>query len=291
MSASFVDTHVHFNNFKHPTLDWNWLHRDYVHPFIGDIDEIKHVRYEVEGLRAETRFANVSKIVHIQNAHGSPDPVDETAWLQEMADRTGWPNAIIAYSDLASATVGRELDRHREYANFRGIRDISDRREHGDLADPAFQRGCAQLAQRGLILDFLCQWEEMGKAYELAHSLPELTMVLEHAGQPHERSDQYFVNWSREMAQLAEAENVICKISGLGMKDRQWTLESLRPWVMRCIECFGIDRCVFGSNWPVDRLFSSYDALVNAYRSLVGGFNAGERRALLSENAERIYRI
>jgi predicted TIM-barrel fold metal-dependent hydrolase len=81
------------------------------------------------------------------------------------------------------------------------------------------------------------------------------------------------------------------KISGLGMCDNRWTLDSLRPWILSCIEIFGVSRVMFGSNWPVDRMYSSYPDIVSAYRTIVGDFTAAEQLAMLSGNAERLFRI
>ena len=75
------------------------------------------------------------------------------------------------------------------------------------------------------------------------------------------------------------------------MFDRQWTVESLRPWVMACIERFGVERCFFGTNWPVDRLFSSYDPVVNAYADIISDFSLAEREALFFRNATKVYRL
>jgi predicted TIM-barrel fold metal-dependent hydrolase len=75
------------------------------------------------------------------------------------------------------------------------------------------------------------------------------------------------------------------------MCDPRWTADSIRPWVMGCIEAFGVQRCVFGTNWPVDRLFSSYDPIVDAYATIISGFSQDEQEALFSRNAERLYRI
>ena len=93
------------------------------------------------------------------------------------------------------------------------------------------------------------------------------------------------------MRALARADNVVMKISGLGMMDRRWTVESLRPWVLGSIEAFGTDRVVFGANWPVDRMFSSYPDLINAYANIISGFSRDEQIAMFSGNAERLFRI
>ncbi len=93
------------------------------------------------------------------------------------------------------------------------------------------------------------------------------------------------------MRALAKADNIVMKISGLGMMDRRWTIESLRPWVLGSIEAFGVDRVDFGTNWPVDRMFSSYPDLINAYANIISGFRRDEQIAMFSGNAERLFRI
>jgi predicted TIM-barrel fold metal-dependent hydrolase len=93
------------------------------------------------------------------------------------------------------------------------------------------------------------------------------------------------------MVELARSDNVMCKISGLGMRDPRWTVDGLRPWVVGAIEIFGTERCFFGTNWPVDRLYSSYPDLVRAYLELIDGFTVEEQSAMLVQNAERVYGI
>ena len=93
------------------------------------------------------------------------------------------------------------------------------------------------------------------------------------------------------MAAAAEADNVICKISGLGIGDNTWTVDSIRPYVLHCIETFGPERSLFASNWPVDWLWSSYDAVVDAYTGIVAGFSQDEKAAMFSKNSEALYGI
>jgi predicted TIM-barrel fold metal-dependent hydrolase len=288
-SLEFVDTHVHFYDLRKTELVYSWLQPEWVHPLIGDINGIKTLVYGADQFLSESRFSNVTKTVHVQAALGAIDPVQETEWLESMADRTGCPNGIIAHSDLRSPDVESELERHVLASDrVRGIRDFGG---NDFLADPAWQRGYALLEKFELLCDLDCTWEEMGKARDLAQRYPNVPVVIEHAGFPRSRSDEYFRAWKGGIFELAKAENAFCKISGLGMLDQRWTIESLRPWVLTCIEAFGVGRSFFASNWPVDRLFSSYDALISAYAEIISGFSASEQVSLFSANAERFYRI
>jgi len=285
----FVDTHVHFWDLEHPDLRYVWLEPGWIHPLLGDIRSIKTPLFGAEEIIAETRFANVSKFVHVQAAIGSEDPVDETRWLDAAAERTGVPAAIVGDCRLAADDAAAVLERHAEASpRMRGIRDFGE----GDyMNDPAWRRGYARLADYGWVCDLDCFWEGMATARDLARAVPDVTLVLGHAGFPQARDDEYFANWRGGITTLAEADNAVCKISGLGMKDERWTVDSLRPWVLHCIEAFGVERCLFGTNWPVDRLYSSYGDVLSAYDAIIADFSHDERVALFSGNAERVYRI
>ncbi len=286
---AFVDTHVHFWDLQHPDLAYSWLQPDFVHPQLREqLDRLKGKNYLAEDFIAETRDANVTKAIHVQAALGIEDPVQESAWLSAAGERTGFPHGIVAYSNLKQPDVAEELARHCEFSRVKGIRDFSD----GDyLVDPDFQRGYALLERFNLIASLDVEWEDMEKLRDLTRKYPNVVAVLDHCGFPKQRTDEYFRHWKQGMAALAESENVVCKISGLGMCDWRWTVESIRPWVRYCIEAFGPGRCMFGTNWPVDKLFSTYDALIAAYTEIVADFSQDEQMAMFSGNAERLYGI
>lgn len=284
----FVDTHVHFYDLGHPELRYSWLDPQLDHPVIGNIDAVKSRQYRPEDFLAESRFNHVSKAIHVQAALGSPDPVVETQWLSEGFERTGIPHGIIAHSNLMADDLEAELDRHAEFAGFRGIRDFSE----GDyLVDERYRRGVRTLGARGLVASIDCLPETFSKVADLAASAPETSICVDHCGFPRQRDDEYFAFWKREMTEIAARPNTFIKVSGFGMVDQRWTLDSLRPWVDASIDLFGTDRTVFGSNWPLDRLFSSYSDLIQAYRTLISGYAPHEQLALFSGNAERIYDV
>ncbi|HET6507995.1 MAG TPA: amidohydrolase family protein [Baekduia sp.] len=287
----FIDTHVHFIDQKDPNLRFSWLEPEFVHPRLGDIDDMKHLTWKPEGLKAEARFTGLTKVVNVQAALDSEDPVAETAFLQAAADRTGWPNGIVAYVDLAADDAAEQLDRHMAYANLRGIRDFGRRPDGDFFADDAWRRGAALLPERSLVLDIDVQAVDMAKARDAADALGDVTFILEHAAVPMERTDGFFEIWSDALDLLAGAPNTYIKVSGLGMGDPEWTVDSLRPWVHRCFDAFGIERCLFGTNWPVDRLYSGYRDVVEAYASITADLTEAERRRFFVGTAEELYRI
>jgi predicted TIM-barrel fold metal-dependent hydrolase len=284
-----VDTHVHFHDLRHPQLRYAWLEPNAtVDDVTGPDAAIRAQRYWADDFLAETRFHNVAKVVHVQAATGSEDPVAETRWLQGFADRLGVPHGIVAYADLARPDAPEVLARHSAFANLRGIRDL---RYDGYLADPDLHRGYAGLARHGLVCCDDPAVEEMGDARRLAERHPDVTLCVDHAGYPRHRDRAYFEQWRAAMRDLARAPNVVVKISGLGQADHRWTVGSLRPWVLECIDLFGTERAFFGTNWPVDRLYSSYGDVVDAYAEIISGFPETDRHALFHGNAERIFRL
>ncbi len=285
----FVDTHVHFHDLTHDTLKWVWLEAGWEHPILGDIGAIQSQRYTAEDFVAETRFQNVGKVVHVQAAIGSADPVDETRWLQEAFEAVGVPHGIVADAPFASDDAEAVLERQVAASpNLRGMRDFGQ----GDyLVDPAWQRGYALLAKHDLVCCLDSKPEEYGKARALAGRVPDVVLCLDHAGFPRERGDDYFAFWRKEIQGLSQAPNAVVKISGLGMLDVGWTVASFRPWVEAAIEAFGTERAFFGTNWPVDRMRSSYGDVLDAYWEIIEQYSADERTALWSGNAERIFRL
>ncbi len=285
----FVDAHFHLYDMKHPELFYGHWQPGVPHPSLGDqIQKLAERSYFAEDYIAETRNANVTKAIHVQAAIGTKDPVVETEWLHEAAKRTGFPHGIVAHADLRAPDVESVLEAHCQYPLMRGIRDFS----YGDyLVEPDFHRGFALLEKFNLRASMSAQWQDMEKLRDLADKFSNVTVVVDHAGGPKERSPEYFENWKRGMAIAAQADNTRCKISGLGMGDNNWTVDSIRPYVLHCIETFGVERSFFASNWPVDWLFSSYDAVVDAYTEITAGFSRAEQEALFSKNSEAIYDI
>ena len=252
---------------------------------------------------ADAAEIEVLKVVHVEAGHDPADPLAETKWLQSLADAPascGIPHGIVAYADLSSCDVERLLAAHVEYPNVRGIRQILN--VHRDplydyvgrhyMREPQWRQGFALLRKYGLSFDLQIYPTQMAEAAELAREHPETSIVVNHAGMFVDRSTVAgWCAWRDGMRRLAACPNVSVKISGLGMIDHQWTLESLRPYALETIDAFGVGRCMFASNFPVDRLYSTYGALWRAFAEIVRGASEAEKAGLFCDNATRIYRI
>ena len=284
----FTDTHVHFYATGHESLRYEWLVADVpVDDDLGDYSAICARRYWPDDFVRETRFQRVGRVVHVQAALGTSDPVEETRWLHAHAARTGVPHGIVAYCDLAAADAGEVLERHVRASPL--VRGIRDHRHDAYLTDARWRHGYARLATLGLVACADPPLEQLTLARNLALEHPDVTLCIDHAGMPRRRDDEYFASWREGMATVASAPNTVVKISGLGMCDHTWTVASLRGWVLTCIELWGVERSFFGTNWPIDRLFSSYGDVLAAYDDIVSDFSADEREALFHGTADRVF--
>ena len=191
-------------------------------------------------------------------------------------------------AEIRFANVPAVLDRHLQYKIVRGIRNFGDGRY---LVDPAWRRGFAELGPRNLVSCIDTRVELADDILSLARAFPETQICIDHCAIPMERTAAYFRKWRDAMTVMAKSPNVTMKISGLGMCDPLWTVESIRPYVLGSIEAFGTDRVVFGTNWPVDRMYSSYPDVINAYAAIISGFSKAEQTAMFAGNAERLFRI
>jgi predicted TIM-barrel fold metal-dependent hydrolase len=284
----FTDTHVHFHDIREPALSYDWVAPDSpADPILGDHSAIKAVRYWADDWLMESRFQNVERVVHVEATQWLDDPVEETRWLQAFTDRLGVPHGAVVQAYLARPGLRDVLERHAQYPILRGIRD-PDREAF--LTDD-WRKGYALLEEFDLVCCNHTGYERMPEARRLIEDFPGITYCIDHTGWPTARDAEYFEKWKLGIHEIAKAPNAVIKISGLGMCDHRWTVESIRPWVLESIEAFGTDRCVFATNWTVDKLFSTYGDVIDAYAEIISGFAEAEQLALFSGNAKRIFRL
>jgi predicted TIM-barrel fold metal-dependent hydrolase len=288
ITGPFVDAHIHLWDLNEPRLgDYSWLTAE-SDPLLGPLSDIQFPLWDAGRFGAETRHTAPAKVVHVQAASAPGDPVAETAWLSSQFAAAGLPAAIVARLDLRTE-IGPDLARHMAASDLvRGVRDMT---LFGQLDDPRLSASLPSLAAADLSWELACGWTDMAEARRLADLNPGLTIVLGHVGFPAERSPEYLAQWRSAVQQLAGAPNVHCKISGLGMGDHRWTAESWRPLVNFVLETFGPHRCLIGSNWPIDRLYASYDAVIEAQFALTESLSEDERHAVRYGNAVRLYRL
>jgi predicted TIM-barrel fold metal-dependent hydrolase len=191
------------------------------------------------------------------------------------------------------------LEAHAEHANVRGIRQIVCWHPHPQktytardvLLDPTWELALSKLAKHGLSFDLQLYPNQMQTAAAIAGRNPDVPLIVNHAGLPTDRDEAGKTLWRKGLRELARRPHVSIKISGLGITDRTWSIESVRPIVMECIEVFGTRRTMFASDFPVERAHGSFDAFYSAFDTITAGFSAEERDRLFAANAEAIYRF
>jgi predicted TIM-barrel fold metal-dependent hydrolase len=294
-----VDPHIHLWDLK--THHYPWLANPGV-SFVGDARDLQH-DYLPGDLLKDAQPVEVLKVVHVEANHDPADPVEETRWLQQVADESlsrRMPNGIVAGVDLSARDAAQVLEGHAAFLNTRGVRQILNVHENRLydyigrhlMRDPTWRLNFALLRQHQMSFDMQLYPSQMEEAATLACEHADTQFVVNHTGMFVDRdSVAGYRAWREGMRKLARCANVAVKISGLAMFDHRWTVESLRPYVLETIDTFGVERAMFASNFPVDRQFGSYADLWNAYAAIVGGASDAEKAALFMRNAERVYRI
>ena len=291
-----VDPHIHL--WELSTHHYPWLANPQT-SFVGDARDLRH-DYVLADLLRDAQDIDVLKLVHVDANHDPADPVEETRWLQGIADKEGMPDAIVAGADLSADNALEVLEAHAAFANTRGIRQILNVHENKlydyvgrhYMREPQWRKNFGLLKRFGMSFDLQLYPSQMEEAAQLAREHADTQFIVNHAGMFVDRnSTQGYRAWREGMRLLAACPNIAVKLSGFAMFDHDWTIESVRPYVHELIDTFGSERAMFASNFPVDRLFGTYTAIWNAYAQIVGDASDSEKHALFISNAERIYRI
>ncbi len=234
-------------------------------------------------------------------------------------------SAIIGHADLTLGDAVEEvLDGQVEVSHglFRGIRHAGARDDNpealfipggapeGLYLNKSFQRGMAALGRRGFTYDTWHYHHQNRDFLALARAVPDTTMVLDHFGTPlgvgayQNKREEIYQAWKEDIAEISRCPNVVAKLGGLAMPDNGfgWNQRAMPPtsdefvaaqarYYLHTIECFGVDRCMFESNFPVDRLSLSYHVLWNGFKKLVADFSEQDKDALFRGTAERVYKL
>jgi predicted TIM-barrel fold metal-dependent hydrolase len=289
----FVDAHVHLWDLKR--ISYPWL----TPPFSdegpnGSVEPIAKT-YLLDDYLADAAGWNVAGLVHVDAGADAAAALDETEWLQAMADERGMPNGIVAFAALDDDKVEPLLEAHAAHRNVRGIRHIVN--WHPDpnrtytardvTADPAWQRGFDLLGKYRLSFDLQCYPGQFANVAEAVARNPGTPVIINHCGMPVDGLDQ----WRAEVSRLVALPNVFVKMSGFGFIKRDWTPDEMKPFARELIDRFGPDRVLFASDFPTDKLFSSFDRILETFAELAAEYGEDEQRALFGRNADRVYRL
>ncbi|MER9657496.1 amidohydrolase family protein [Mesorhizobium sp. M0152] len=267
----------------------------------GGLGELGPLRrnYLPEDYARDAKGHNVVATVHVEAGWASDDCVGETRWLETLDKARGVAARYVVHVPLADRQAPALIEAQAAFERVVGVRDILSwdpdpaRRfaaRDGIMDDPAWRAGLALLGQHRLAFDLMVFPRQLAGAARLAAAFPDQQFVLNHCGSPIDRDADGMQTW-RDGLRLSEHDNVAIKISDLVAYDHDWTLDSLRPVVLRCIDCFGTGRAMFGSDFPVAGLHSSFDDIYDGFKTITADFSADEQTALFYGNAKRIYRL
>jgi predicted TIM-barrel fold metal-dependent hydrolase len=296
-TGPIIDAHQHFWD---PALGRQpWLAPGVLIPFrYGDYTAMKR-RYWPDDYRHDATGFAIEQTVYVETEWDPADPGGEVRYASAIAAECGFPNAIVGQAWLHHDDIADVLAEHARSSLVRSVRHKPGGPAHPSevgarktlMSDPAWRRGYALLERHGLHFDLQTPWWNLDEAAALARDFPGVTIILNHAGLPAQRDPASLDAWRTAMARFAACPNVVVKLSGMGVPGVRWTPEA-NGWIVRtAIELFGADRCMFGSNFPVDSLCASFAAVVDGFRSILADAPLTTQSAFFAETARRVYRL
>jgi predicted TIM-barrel fold metal-dependent hydrolase len=256
--------------------------------------------YPISEYLADIAATGVEKAVYVQANWPNEKAVEEVAWIERLALETGWPHASIAYADMMVEDIRPFLDRLMRHPRVRGIRQQFHWHRnpqyrfamHAELCrDTLVQRNMVRLADYALTFDLQVFAGQMAGAAELAQACPRVIFVLQHAGMLEDLSSRGREEWQKGMAALAACPNVMVKLSGLGTFLHRVDAAHIAWVYAETLARFGHARCLWGSNFPIEKLWTDYAPLLAAHRNAMRDLDEAAMRTLLFDNASRVYRL
>lgn len=290
-----IDAHHHIWR----QADLPWLAGPMLPRIFGPYEPLRR-DYPIDEFLDDIAGTGVQESVYVQ-ANWPPLRAEaEVAWVQKTADETGWPHAIVGYADMLADDARPALDRLTRYPLIRGIRMQLHWHENqqyrfaarADLCDdPSVRKNIAALAGYGLTFDLQVFAPQMASAARLAADTTNVTFILQHAGMLEDLSASGRAGWREGMKLLAAQPNIVAKLSGLGTFVHRNDPDHI-AWIVReTVALFGPERCLYGSNFPIEKLWTDYRSLIGAYRAAIAYLPEQAERAILHDTAARVYRI
>ena len=255
--------------------------------------------YPIDEFRADTDGCDVVKSVYVQTNWPAGQSLDEAEWVQSVSDATGWPHANVAYADLADPDCGVLIERLAQFKATRGIRQQIHWHQNPQyrfaphpemMNDPNWRRGLKYLAEHGLLFEPAVH-SQMRHGAALARAFPDVVFVLEHAGMLEDMSGTGWKLWRDGMQALAAEPNMNVKLSGLGTFVHACRADVMGPIIKETVDIFGADRCVYGSHFPIEKLWTDYRTLYRTFREAIDHLGESDQRAILHDTAARLYRL
>jgi predicted TIM-barrel fold metal-dependent hydrolase len=290
-----VDAHHHIWR----RADLPWLLGPTQPRIFGAYDAIKR-DYLIAEYLADIAGTGVEKSVYSQ-ANWAPNWfIDEVAWVSGIHAEAGFPHAIVAFADMRQEDVRRDLDRLAAFPLVRGIRHQMHWHPnplYRFAAGPDVVGSDAVIANVGRLAAYGWTFElqvfagQVPAALRLVSACPDVTFVLQHAGMPEDLTPEGKARWRAAMADLAAHRNVVAKLSAFGTFIHRNDPDHIAWAVGETVGLFGAERCLFGSNFPIEKLWTDYASLVAAFEAAAAGLEPQARKAIFRSTAKRVYRL
>jgi L-fuconolactonase len=239
-------------------------------------------------LTSAMREAGVDGAIVVQ----ARQTLEETNWLLDLADRNEAIYGVVGWAPIAAEGFEAVLGELQSRPKLKGLRHIAQAEPDGYLLREDFNRGIRALGGSGLVYDVLIYERQLAEAIEFVDRHPSQKFVLDHVAKPRIREGA-LEPWSHHMRELAQRENVVCKLSGMVTEAdwKRWSLEGMRPYLDVAVEAFGPQRLMAGSDWPVCLVACGYAQWFGVLEEYFAGFSAQEREAVFGGSAERTYGV
>jgi len=263
----------------------------------GDHEAIKQ-NYLPADLRADTAGQNLVATVYMEAEWEPADALGETAWVAAQSQATGVPGAMAAQAWLDADDAADLIAAQAAHPLVRSVRHkpggASSPQQARDgvrslMSDSRWQAGYAELARHGLHFELQTPWWNLPEATALADRHPQTLVVINHSGVVMDHRPETLRDWRAAMALAAERPNMVVKASGLCVEKAGWVFDVNRTILLDLVKLFGADRVMFGSNFPVDRMFLGYAALLDHYRRILAPLTSVQQRAVFHDTAARVY--
>jgi predicted TIM-barrel fold metal-dependent hydrolase len=291
-SGPIVDCNVHLWDQRRNPVFW-LTDRTLVRDLIGDYDSLPDV-YTLADYERETAGFDVSGIVW--SDAGAADPVAAAEWVCRQHEEHGLVIAIVSLGDPAADDFGRLVSRLRSMPLVRSVRvrlaaglAQGAHQDSTPLEREAVLEHLSLLARHDLVATVEATSDQLSLVARLAADLPQLRIVLDHFGWPTDLSDAGRRRHFERLAELAARPNVATRLDAIGTVFGAWTAPQVRPWLLETVDLFGPDRCMLGSDLPIERLRSGFEALYRAYDEIFAEHTPRDRSMLLGETAQRWY--
>jgi len=273
-----IDAHHHFWSFDPTQYDW--------------IDESMGVlrrNFLPADLEQEIETAGIDGVVSVH----ARQTLEETRWLLDLAEEHASIKGVVGWVPLAEPDVHEQLDSLARQPALKGVRHaVQDEPDDTFMLGDAFNAGVDALAKHGLVYDILIYERQLPQAIQFVDRHPQQAFVLDHFGKPQVK-DAVVEPWREHIRQLAERENVACKVSGLTTEAdwQSWTESQLSVYLETVLEAFGPRRLMFGSDWPVCLLATTYASWYELVQRQFAGLSADEQSRIFGQTAVDVYNL